>query len=82
MPGSGSIPGLKSDVVTDKLRIEAKTTTKKSMSVKQAWLEKIDEEAGIYLTPALAVRFEGMKMPTEKDWVMIPLSKLMELLGE
>ena len=46
-PNSGATPFKKGDVITDKILIEAKTTTKdcKSFSIKKEWLEKNKQEA-------------------------------------
>jgi len=83
-PASGAFQGFKSDIIADKYRarIEAKATAKKSLSIKQEWLEKIDQEAGINQTPVLTVRFDNMPRPVPKDWAMIPLETLLELLDE
>ena len=44
-PGSGAIWPFKGDVVFEDYLVEAKRTDKKSMSVKEDWLEKIFKEA-------------------------------------
>lgn len=44
-PGSGAFWPYKGDVIQGKYLIEAKRTDKKSMAVKEEWLEKIFREA-------------------------------------
>lgn len=59
-PGSGSKWHSKSDVVTDRFRIEAKTKEKpsKSITLKKEWLDKIGIEAfETGKTPVLAFSF-------------------------
>jgi hypothetical protein len=62
---------------------EAKTTGKKSMSVKRDWLVKISREASAEkLVPALVVSFEDVPVDVDRDWVMLPIRELLRLLGE
>lgn len=44
-PGSGNMFHAKSDVVTNILQIECKTTSKKSIRITEEWLFKIENEA-------------------------------------
>ncbi len=72
--GSGNQDGKKGDVKYDLVLLEAKSTEKKSISLKMSWLEKIDEEAVAESgrIPALGITFTGIKRGTEKDWIIIP----------
>lgn len=81
-PASGALPGLKSDVVSSKFKVECKTTQNSSLSIKAEWLQKIDYEAQTSgLRPALAIRFERMPVSVGKDWVVISLDSLVELIA-
>lgn len=61
------------------LLIEAKFTSLKSFRLDQKLLEKISREAeGKLKVPALAVEFEGMPLGTERDWIMVPKSYLLD----
>ena len=77
-PRSGAIGHLKSDILTSRFRIEAKTKMKpsKQITVKKEWWDKITSEA--YDTnkiPVLAVSFgDG------KDLVILDLKKFIELV--
>lgn len=73
---SGSIPGLKSDGVMDKFRIECKATIHQSISVKLEWLKKIRKEAlETNRCPVLTITFvdsEGNPDQYGGEWAMIP----------
>jgi len=70
------------DLQYEDLLIEKKSTEKRSISLKQDYLEKIDRIAfENRRTPALVVEFETTKSnycPTQ--WAVIPLDFLKELL--
>jgi len=71
---SGAHYTLKGDLSTKSLLVESKSTEKASISVKQAWLEKVDAEAmAQQKVPALAVTFQNMNKRTDKDWIMVPI---------
>ena len=73
----------KSDVKTDLFRYEAKSTGKKSLSLKLEWLEKIVNEAlrtGRY--PALSIMFSEAQDPCSQRWILIEESMFKELTGE
>lgn len=97
---SGALDGDKGDVsVVDDLDflVECKSTVKKSLSIKGAWLNKITTEAGPLRVPLLAVRFlpkvleemaqakwakTGQRVETaEADWIMIPRSFFLNILS-
>lgn len=80
-PLSGAIPGMKADVKLDRFLIEAKTTAAQSLSLKVAWLCKIDAEAAACSRePALAIDFQNMPDMFTREWVLIPLSVFQGLL--
>lgn len=71
--GSGNTPFYKGDVVASDFLIEAKHTNKKSLSIKQEWLEKIHREAfTAEKHPALAIEFGGMPAHVPRDWILVP----------
>ena len=80
-PASGALPFAKGDVITGELLIEAKATSKKSLSVKKSWLEKITMEAErVQRVPCLAIHFDDANNFTEEDWACVPFSWLMFVL--
>lgn len=84
-PASGAVQGAKSDGVLGQFRMELKSTTDASISLKQEWLVKISHEALAHSqTPALMLSFvtpEGQaRMDLNSEWVAIPKSAFMELL--
>lgn len=85
-PGSGSHPLGKGDAVGKQDLGECKQTEKKSISIKQAWLAKIEEEArGEGKMPFLHLRWLKLYdyadvMALSRDWVMIPAHWFRELL--
>ncbi len=82
-PGSGSSMYAKADVKHRTYLIECKRTDKKSISVKGAWLKKITEEAfAKEKTPALHLEMDVGGGMTERDWVAVPKSVFVELIGE
>jgi len=80
--GSGNQVRKKGDVIADYVLIEAKSTKFKSISLKQSWLKKIDEEAVTYdgRFPALGVTFTNMDPGTEKDWIILPKWAVLKML--
>jgi Holliday junction resolvase len=85
-PGSGSHPLGKGDAVGKQDLGECKQTEKKSISIKQAWLAKIEEEArGEGKMPFLHLRWLKLYdyadvMAMSRDWVMVPAHWFRELL--
>lgn len=73
-PGSGSIEGAKGDCVLPELLVECKSTNRGSLSVQQAWLEKITREAlARNRAPALTLSFvDANGQPRGPDWIAIP----------
>lgn len=62
---------------------ECKTTKHGSMSIKWDWLIKITKEAmAVQKEPALAIEIRGGKEChiTDRDWIMIPLRVMEELI--
>ena len=57
-PGSGSLPFNKGDVRSDFVRMECKTTEKKSYSVKKELLLKIRKETEPHKIPVFNIQFE------------------------
>lgn len=82
--GSGNQDRKKGDVIADYILIEAKSTKNASISLKQDWLKKIDEEAVTYdgRIPALGITFTNMAAGTEKDWIILPKWAVLKLLHE
>lgn len=73
--GSGAMEGNKGDVDLPRYRLEAKSTIKKSISLKQEWLDKISKEAATEgKVPALSITFTtGDGEPIKSgSWVMVP----------
>lgn len=83
VPASGASPFSKGDVSQDRFLIECKQTVAASLSVKQAWLEKITGEAeaqGKY--PALSLEIQGgERRLAERDWIAVPRSVFQRLLS-
>ena len=82
--GSGN-KGMKGDVWAgeegQRLMVENKATEKKSISIKLKWLEKLVKESfDAGRDPVLAIRFDAMRYGGRKDWAMVPLDRLEELL--
>lgn len=81
VPGSGA-GRVKGDVKVGNFLFEAKSTVKRSISLKLDWLRKITQEARLTdREPALSVRFtdsEG-KAIIGGDWVMVPRQTWEEL---
>jgi hypothetical protein len=72
-PLSGASDYAKGDAKGIDFLAEAKQTAGKSLSIKQAWLEKIDREAmAVNKYPILTVHFLNMNKLTPKDWIMVP----------
>lgn len=73
--GSGAIRFLKSDASSDKWQVEAKQTSRKSITVSLEWLQKIQDEATTQQKhPMLMLRFVNIPEPftVHKDWAVIP----------
>lgn len=82
-PFSGASEKAKGDVKSDKFLGEAKQTADKSISIKQEWLIKIDEEAMAQdRYPILAIEFLNMPKRNTKDWILIPSYVFEELVNE
>lgn len=84
-PASGALLGAKSDAVDGSVRLEYKSTTKATMALERAWLEKITSEAlRKGQTPALVLSFvrpDGKPVTaTNAEWVCIPRWKYEELI--
>lgn len=75
VPGSGASPGAKGDIRLDRMLLEAKATSKGSIRIQKAWLDKITREAlATNRTPALVVSFvtpAGEKL-RGGDWILVP----------
>lgn len=79
--GSGAVDGHKGDVRAPELLIEAKMTSKESISIKKEWIIKISKEAAAYAKiPALAIAFDEMPVIADKDWIAIPMSFFKRLM--
>lgn len=81
-PASGA-KNMKGDVRTDRFLYEGKATSKDSIALKKAWLEKIVSEAlRVGRLPALSIRFENIEEPCDKHWILIEESVFKTLSGE
>jgi hypothetical protein len=70
-PGSGSKPGAKGDVRNaGALRMECKTTTKKSFTLKLSELEKLEGEATSGENPVFEIEFSGVH--PSRRFVVLP----------
>jgi len=85
-PASGALPTAKGDVKDGHgvLLIEAKSTDKKSLSIKRDWIIKIWHEAKkVQKTPCLSICFNSInKKQIDPDWACVPFGWLMTLLDE
>lgn len=97
---SGSLEHDKGDVEIEgelfDFLVECKRSTKRSLGIKAAWLNKITSEAEPFKTPLLAIQFDEkvirelwseqrargrVEAIAEADWVAMPLSALRRLLA-
>jgi len=84
-PGSGALDGLKGDLTTGNFLIESKSTQKASISIKDAWLRKIQKEAlEKNRDPALLIQFTDATGEIQKDgaWVMVTETRWAELFND
>lgn len=86
--GSGNQPRartnkntVKGDLATHDFHIEHKgTTNKKSIGIKKAWLDKVEEGAyAVSKDPALAFTFESEDGFKQDDWIAMPLEVFQRL---
>lgn len=73
--GSGAVDGYKGDLTKGQFKIESKSTTARSLSVKKEWLDKITREAiAVGKDPALMVQFVDARGRPDRNgvWVMFP----------
>lgn len=78
--GSGNQWYAKSDVVSQTLRIEAKTKVKesKTFSIKKEWLDKIkDETRGRDQIPVLAISFDN-----KQDYYVLDSEDVLNMIAE
>jgi hypothetical protein len=83
-PGSGAMDGAKGDIVKKGFLIESKATKHDSITVKLAWLEKIDKEAlDAGKDPALLIQFvDAMGNPWRgSGWVLVSERTFAEISG-
>jgi hypothetical protein len=83
--GSGSSVYAKADVRRSDFLFEAKHRVKaKSIRLTEEWLAKITKEAmAIHRFPALEFELLSASDPMlEKDWVAIPMSVFIRIIGE
>lgn len=60
---------------------EVKSTINDSLSVKKAWLEQLDVTATMRgKKPLLVLGFEGMRPGVDREWAVVPLQFLKELM--
>lgn len=79
---SGAMPGIKSDMILEGVRIEAKSTQTNTMSIQYGWCIKITEEAiKLGQMPAITLSFTDTAGSGRKfgEWVAIPIHKFKEL---
>ena len=84
-PGSGNQPHSPGDfdfIQPESFLADGKTTIEgQSVRVETAWLRKVSREArGFRKTGMIILGFESLGPPTERDWALVPLSKLLVLL--
>ena len=80
-PGSGAMGHAKADVIReDFYRLECKTTTKKSISLKLEWLQKLTKEAAGSELPILEILFNNTT--TKEQYAVIRSQDLRALLEE
>ena len=71
-PGSGAFSGHKGDIKHDRFLLEAKRTDAQSLSIKKAWLDKIDVEAhqaGKYPGLTIQIGSRSNCLVPDEDWV-------------
>jgi hypothetical protein len=78
--GSGALFFAKGDGSGKNYTIECKRTDLKSISIKASYLDKITKEAAMQgKLPLLFLNISTVGVLTEKDWVLMELSKFKEL---
>jgi len=81
-PGSGNRAGYRGDVAHAVFYIECKETSKESIRLEGHWLATAAERAqGCDQVPLLAVRLDCLR-PAWRDWALVPLQFLADLLAE
>lgn len=81
-PMSGALPGMKGDVKTSLMTVEAKQTAKKSIRITLEMLKKIEDESiGSASVPAIAIELLGRPAGYQQDWIMLPAHNLAELIN-
>jgi len=84
-PNSGATPfgSKKGDVQTEGLLIEAKLTNKDRFTVTESLIRKVNREAyKAGKKPCMVVTLEALPNHVEKDWVLMPLSVLKEIMED
>jgi len=72
----------KGDVKTDSYRFEAKSTKRRSLSIKLDWLEKIVKESlDTGRLPVVSFLFDAANTPCSKRWILIEEDHFLELTG-
>ena len=79
-PNSGATPFLKGDVVADNWLVECKTqlTSKKSMSIKKEWLDKLEEERFAMRKQFMTLAFNFG--PDEEIYYVVPEKTMKALM--
>lgn len=78
--GSGSRKG---DMVVGQFIIEAKTSTKNSITIQKEWLSKVRKASfSQEKIPALLISFVTMNGDGQESWVAIPEYIFNELIGD
>ena len=83
-PASGALSGAKGDMFLDEFLIEAKSTSRASMSIKLDWLCKILGEARAkQLNPAVSIVFSDEDGDPRRSgkWMMIQEHTFMEMIS-
>jgi len=84
-PASGALVGAKGDIALEQFLMEAKSSTRESMTLKLDWLCKIAREARSEgKKAALTISFvtEDGRARLDGDWVLLPLHVFEELLTD
>lgn len=70
---SGAHPDYKGDVLSEEFLGEAKQTANKSLTIKEDWLVKIDNEAmACNKMPIMSLKFLNMNLKTPNEWYLMP----------
>ncbi len=79
--GSGAVAWRKGDMQVKQFKLENKSTQKKSLSIKKAWMDKITDEAlSAGDIPALGLVFTDDQGRPDQMWVAVPAWVFKEMI--